>query len=45
MLPMTVRNPVYGIWDYGDRVHYPGKWGVYSDDDDQEYLGTFTRED
>jgi type IV pilus assembly protein PilY1 len=35
---------VYGIWDYGDRVHYPGKWGVYSYDDDQEYLGTFTRD-
>ena len=35
---------VYGIWDYGDRVHYPGKWGVYSNDDDQEYLGTFTRD-
>ena len=35
---------VYGIWDYGDRVHYPGKWGIYSTDDDQEYLGTFTRD-
>ena len=35
---------VYGIWDYGDRVHYPGKWGVYSNDDDQEYLGAFTRD-
>jgi type IV pilus assembly protein PilY1 len=35
---------VYGIWDYGDRVHYPGEWGDYSNDDDQEYLGTFTRD-
>ena len=35
---------VYGIWDYGDRVHYPGEWGDYSNDDDQEYLGAFTRD-
>jgi len=35
---------VYGIWDYGDRVHYPGEWGDYSNDDDREYLGTFTRD-
>ncbi|MBT8367506.1 MAG: PQQ-binding-like beta-propeller repeat protein, partial [Deltaproteobacteria bacterium] len=35
---------VYGIWDYGDRVYYPGEWGDYSNDDDQEYLGTFTRD-
>ena len=35
---------VYGIWDYGDRVHYPGDWGDYSNDDDREYLGTFTRD-
>ena len=35
---------VYGVWDYGDRVYHPGKWGRYSDDDDQEYLGTFTRD-
>ncbi len=34
---------VYGIWDYGDRVYYPGEWGDYSNDDDQEYLGSFTR--
>ena len=35
---------VYGIWDYGDRVYSPGEWGDYSNDDDQEYLGTFTRD-
>ncbi len=35
---------VYGIWDYGDRVYYPGEWGDYSSDDDREYLGTFTRD-
>jgi type IV pilus assembly protein PilY1 len=35
---------LYGIWDYGDRVHCPGEWGDYSNDDDQEYLGTFTRD-
>jgi type IV pilus assembly protein PilY1 len=35
---------VYGIWDYGDRVYYPGEWGDYSNDDDREYLGTFTRD-
>jgi type IV pilus assembly protein PilY1 len=34
---------VYGIWDYGDRAYYPGEWGNYSNDDDSEYLGTFTR--
>jgi len=35
---------VYGIWDYGDRVQYPGEWGDYSNDDDREYLGTFSRD-
>jgi Tfp pilus tip-associated adhesin PilY1 len=35
---------VYGIWDYGDRVYYPGEWGDYSSDDDREYLGAFTRD-
>ena len=35
---------VYGVWDYGDRAYYPGEWGEYSEDDDQEYLGTFTRD-
>ena len=35
---------VYGIWDYGDRAYYPGEWGDYSNDDDREYLGTFTRD-
>jgi type IV pilus assembly protein PilY1 len=35
---------VYGIWDYGDRAHYPGEWGDYSNDDNREYLGTFTRD-
>ncbi|MEE4603806.1 MAG: PilC/PilY family type IV pilus protein [Desulfobacteraceae bacterium] len=34
---------VYGIWDYGDRAYYPGEWGDYSNEDDREYLGTFTR--
>jgi type IV pilus assembly protein PilY1 len=34
---------VYGIWDYGDRAYYPAEWGDYSNDDDREYLGTFTR--
>ena len=34
---------VYGIWDYGDRIYYPGAWGAYSNDDDTEYLGTFNR--
>ncbi len=34
---------VYGIWDYGDRAYYPGEWGDFSNDDDREYLGTFTR--
>jgi Tfp pilus tip-associated adhesin PilY1 len=35
---------VYALWDYGDRVHYPGEWGDYSSDDDREYLGTFNRD-
>jgi len=35
---------VYGVWDYGDRAYYPGEWGDYSNDDDQEYLGAFTRD-
>jgi Tfp pilus tip-associated adhesin PilY1 len=35
---------IYGVWDYGDRVYHPGEWGEYSEDDDQEYLGTFTRD-
>jgi Tfp pilus tip-associated adhesin PilY1 len=35
---------IYGVWDYGDRAYYPGEWGEYSEDDDQEYLGTFTRD-
>ena len=35
---------VYGIWDYGDRVFSPGERGDYSNDDDQEYLGAFTRD-
>jgi len=34
---------VYGIWDYGDRHYFPGKWGDYSNDDATEYLGSFTR--
>lgn len=34
---------VYGIWDYGDRVYFPGEWGDYTNDDDREYLGSFTR--
>lgn len=34
---------VYGIWDYGDRIYYPGAWGAYSKDDDTEYLGAFNR--
>ena len=34
---------VYGIWDYGDRVYFPGEWGAFSNDDDQEYLGSFIR--
>jgi Tfp pilus tip-associated adhesin PilY1 len=34
---------VYGIWDYGDRIYYPGAWGAYSNDDDTEYLGAFNR--
>jgi type IV pilus assembly protein PilY1 len=34
---------VYGIWDYGDRIYHPGEWGDYSNDDDSEYLGAFTR--
>jgi len=34
---------VYGIWDYGDRVYYPGSWGDYSNDDYREYLGAFDR--
>lgn len=34
---------VYGIWDYGDRVYNPGEWGDYSNDDNREYLGSFTR--
>jgi len=37
------RQTVYGIWDYGDRAFYPGQWGRYSNDDDSEYLGRFTR--
>jgi len=36
---------VYGIWDYGDRALWPGPWGLYSMDDDQEYLGAFDRPD
>ena len=35
---------VYGVWDYGDRIYHPGEWGDYSNDDDREYLGTFTRD-
>ena len=34
---------VYGIWDYGDRNFYRGEWGDYSNDDNTEYLGSFTR--
>ena len=34
---------VYGIWDYGDRAFWPGVWGNYSADDDDEFLGEFKR--
>jgi Tfp pilus tip-associated adhesin PilY1 len=34
---------VYGIWDYGDRAYWPGTWGDYSNDDDKEFLGAFSR--
>jgi type IV pilus assembly protein PilY1 len=34
---------VYGIWDYGDRARWPGEWGLYSNDDDKEFLGAFER--
>jgi Tfp pilus tip-associated adhesin PilY1 len=34
---------VYGIWDYGDRALWPGPWGLYSNDDDKEFLGAFDR--
>jgi type IV pilus assembly protein PilY1 len=36
---------VYGIWDYGDRALFPGPWGLYSNDDDKEFLGAFNRPD
>ncbi len=38
----TRPQSVYGVWDYGDRIYFPENGG-YSDDDDREYLGTFTR--
>lgn len=34
---------IYAVWDYGDRIYYPGPWGNYSNDDDGEYLGAFDR--
>ncbi len=34
---------VYGIWDYGDRAWWPGEWGNYSRDDDDEFIGEFNR--
>jgi type IV pilus assembly protein PilY1 len=41
----TEKRPqtVYGIWDYGDRNFYRGEWGDFSNDDNTEYLGSFTR--
>jgi type IV pilus assembly protein PilY1 len=36
---------IYGIWDYGDRAFFSGEWGLYSNDDDTEYLGYFKRSD
>jgi len=39
----THAQTVYGIWDYGDRALFPGPWGLYSNDDDTEFLGAFNR--
>ena len=36
---------VYGVWDYGDRALNRGAWGLYSNDDDREFLGAFDRPD
>ena len=37
------RQTVYGIWDYGDRAWWPGIWGGYSKDDNDEFIGAFNR--